>query len=99
MTIENDTTACAQAHSNALVAQAQAYVDKLLSDPTWIANNRHIALPGGEYALWNISGCNQLTLEEQHKLRNAYLKQGWAKVELTAQPHRQPGHWGLRFFL
>lgn len=95
-----DSAATAYALSNALVAEARAHVDSLLSNEAWLRQNRHVFHPGAEYAFWRIAGNNKLSVAEQHRLRNGYLKDsGWAKVEFVDTDRLPAGEWVLRFYL
>lgn len=94
-----DTALQAYAVSQALVEEARAHVDSMLSSETWMRANRHVVHPSAEYAIWRVPGNNQLTVDEQHRLRNLYLKSGWAKVEFVETDRMQSGSWVLRFYL
>lgn len=94
-----DTAVQAYALSQALVDEARAHVDAMLSSDTWMRANRQVLHPSAEFATWRIPGNNQLTVEEQHRLRNGYLKSGWAKVEFVETDRSQSGTWVLRFYL
>lgn len=96
-----NTSATAKALSDALLAEARAHIDSLLTSESWVRENRHITShPAPEFAFWKIAGNNELTVAEQHRLRNSYLKDAsWSKVEFS---HAGPGptsHWTLVFFL
>ena len=94
-----DTARQAYALSQALVEEARAHVDAMLSSESWMRTNRHVLHPSAEFAFWRVPGNNQLTVEEQHRLRNVYLKSGWAKVEFVDTDRMQSGSWVLRFYL
>lgn len=94
-----DTAVQAYALSQALVDEARAHVDAMLSSETWMRTNRHVMHPSAEFAFWRVPGNNPLTVEEQHRLRNVYLKSGWAKVEFVETDRSPSGNWVLRFYL
>jgi hypothetical protein len=94
-----DTATAAYALSQALVEEARAHVDSMLSSDAWMRANRHVCHPSGDFAIWRVPGNSQLTFPEQQRLRNLYLKSGWAKVEFVETDHLQPGSWVLRFYL